>query len=284
MKKQNGLKKSSRVLVAVAVTLAVMGTLFIFREYLAKNFGIEADTTKNEKLLFKKTVDRNDFSTDTYSQTLIFSSTKISLSSNATQGKISGSVALPKVATISKIVVGAQEVNNTCTKINITAAFSQDKSAYSDNYISNNSISLLTSDVRARYIKYAIELIGCDSRTISPSIDSLSVLGYTDNDVSNPPTPPEPGSTASNPPTPPEPVSSVTPPVPANPTETATITSTPAATTTTVASNQIFGNPQDSAKTVALSGIQSGVSFWSLIILVGAIGTLVVIRIIKSED
>jgi len=102
-------------------------------------------------------------------------------------------------------------------------------------------------------------------------------------------------STTTTPPTPPGPIDTVTPPIPPTvttsetpitpdltetPEETATVTETASATATatTVATN-VFNSPGSS---LLVSGIQSGISFTVIIIIILGIGGFVIYRIIKE--
>ncbi len=283
MAKKHRLKKSSRLLIVLFVTLGIVGLLFASRGYLAKNFGIEADTAQNEKLLYKKAVSNGDFTKDTFSSTVTLNQSKIILSSGATSGTFSGSVKLPSTAKVSRVILGTQMSSATCTRPSISARFSEDESTFTEFYSVTNSISLPVDNIKARYIQYKVTLTSCSSGTVA--IDSLSVLGYSLSETPMPPSPSEPTGEVT-PVTPAEPAGTITPPVPGEPTEeaTATPTLTPAPTSTVVSAAQIMGNPSESAKTIALSTIQSGISFWALIAIVVAIGGAISIRILKSKD
>jgi hypothetical protein len=298
MNKKSGLNKTSRAALAVVATLCAIGLLFALRGYLAENFGIEADVT-TEKLLFKKTATNGDFVNDTASSTIVKEQTSVDtwggvfLYQPFNTGTISSEIELPRLSTVTKIVLGTKNIDSSCLKSGIRASFSEDKSTYTEEITSSNSVTLDAGSVKAKYVKYAVTLEACKTGDPRPGITSLSVLGYTGESVSNPPTPADITGDIDNPPTPDDPTSSATASASATATAAASTTATstvtqtettPSSTSTTVASSQVFGNPQESVKSVALSGIQSGISFWSLVALVGAVGALAVIRIIKSKD
>lgn len=92
-----------------------------------------------------------------------------------------------------------------------------------------------------------------------------------------PPTPPGPGG-STTPPTPPGPGDSVTPATPPVPDESVEAEASP---TATKVSTDVFNSPGGS---VVVSGIQSGVSFALLVILVLAIGGFFIYRILRSKD
>ncbi len=301
MNKKSGLNKSSRAAMAVVATLCAIGLLFALRGYLAENFGIEADTT-TEKLLYKKSATSGDFANDTASSTIVKEQSSVNnwggifLYYPFNTGTISSEIELPKTSTVTQIVLGTKNIDSSCLKSSIRASFSQDKTTYTNEITSNNAVSLNAGSVKAKYVKYAVTLEACKTGDPRPGITSLSVMGYTGDSVANPPTPADIAGDIDNPPTPTDPTASTTATVTATVTTTATasaiVSSTatiaqtpkPTSTSTTVATNQVFGDPQGSVKSVALSGIQSGISFWSLVALVGIIGALAVVRIIKSKD
>jgi hypothetical protein len=297
MNKKTGLNKTSRAALAIVATLCAIGLLFALRGYLTENFGIEADVT-TEKLLFKKTATNGDFIGDTTSSTIVKEQAAVDawgglfLNNSFNTGTISSEIELPRLSTVTKIVIGAKNIDSSCNKSSIRASFSEDKSTYTEEITSNNSISLETNNVKAKYVKYAVTLESCKTGDPRPGIITLSVLGYTGERISNPPTPADISGDISNPPTPEDPTSSASATASVSTSTTTTTTPTIISTTTPIATststniavNQVFDDPQGSVKSVALSGIQSGISFWSLVTLVGAIGALAIIKIIKSKD
>lgn len=299
MNKKSGLNKSSRAAMAVVATLCAIGLLFALRGYLAENFGIEADTN-TEKLLYKKSATSGDFANDTASSTIVKEQSSVNnwggifLYYPFNTGTISSEIELPKTSTVTQIVLGTKNIDSSCLKSSIRASFSQDKTTYTDEITSNNAVSLNAGSVKAKYVKYAVTLEACKTNDPRPGITSLSVMGYTGDTIANPPTPADISGDIDNPPTPIDPTASTTTTATTTATATASaivsttatiaLTPTPTSTSTTVATSQVFGDPQGSVKSVALSGIQSGISFWSLVALVGIVGALAVVRIIKSKD
>jgi hypothetical protein len=289
MANRSVLNKKTKVTLTVVSTLLIILGLFVFRSYLKENFDIGADTISSdstERLLLSKTVTGGDFASDTLSNTKI-SDSKIVLITNGTdsanatatnpiKGTITGNATLTSGSYVSKVVLGSSSVDSSCTLTDTKVSVSEDGSSWSDWYDSTSS-SLTIGSKEAISIKYVIALSSCSSN-YTPGITSLSVFGYKNYNISLPPTPADPttsATTSATPPVPTIPTTVATPPSPNEPTTTAT--------TTTVAASSAFGTAGSSAKTIALGSIQSGVPFWLIVLIVALIGTLISYRIIKQK-